>query len=300
MAPHHPPRRPPYGWSDWDRYKRHEGWDPTLDWDNELSDELWLLVLANLSLMQLRMLKTVSSKLANRCRRVLRSHEWQRWGHNIYAMEEEVSCKMTQSYSLPMTVRFFPEQLFDVDDACIGTIHRLKLKLVRNRRNDPSRAPVDSHLRGNWHDSNLGTHGKFSIHVVDMLIEVHGRGICGSEYALRSVLADAVREKTTYDHKDVHDQEYDESELAKNVCDTQFEQEFFPGTKVPSCFGVAEGSDIGEERDFWWLCSLIRPVVDVGGPQIWMEHRLGPGQRDMPPYYVDLQLLVKECPGLLT
>ena len=41
-------------------------------------------------------------------------------------------------------------------------------------------------------------------------------------------------------------------------------------------------------------------VVDVGGPQIWMEHRLGPGLRHISPYYVDLQLLVKERPGLLT
>ena len=63
MAPHHPPTRPPYGWSDWDRYKRHEGWDPTLDWDNELSEELWSLVLVKLSLMQLRMLKTVVQML---------------------------------------------------------------------------------------------------------------------------------------------------------------------------------------------------------------------------------------------
>ena len=299
MAPHHPPTRPPYGWSDWDRYKRHEGWDPTLDWDNELSEELWSLVLVKLSLMQLRMLKTVSPKMANRCRRVLRSHEWQRWGHNIYAMEEEVSCKTTQAYSLPMTVRFFPDQLYDVDDACIGTIHRLKLKLVRNPLNDSSTAPVDSHLRCNWHHSNLGKHGKFSVHVVDMLIEVHGRGICGSEYALRSVLADAVREKT-FDHGiNVHNEEYDESEFAKNVCDTRFEQEFFAGTRVPSCFEVTEGS-FGAEREFWWLCSLIRPVVDVGGREIWMEHRLGPGLRHISPYYVDLQLLVKERPGLIT
>ncbi len=287
MAPHHPPRRPPYGWSDWDRYKWHEGWDPTLDWDNELSEELWSLVLVNLSLMQLRMLKTVSPKMANRCRRVLRSHEWQRWAPNHHALEQEVACRTTQAYSLPMTVRFFPDQLFFVDDACIGTIHRLKLKLVRNPLNDPSGAPVDSHLLSNWHDSHLGKYGKFNVRVVDMLIEVHGRGICGSEYALRSVLADAVREKTTY-HAHELEEDFDKSVLAKNVCDTQFEQEFFPGTRVPCGYEMTEGS-LGAELGFWWLCNHIRPVVDIGGEQTWMEHP-----------YVDLQLLVKERPGLIT
>jgi hypothetical protein len=250
------------------------------------------MVLANLSLMQLRMLKAVSPKMANRCRRVLRSHEWQRWAPNWHALQQEIACRTTQVYSLPMTVRFFPDQLFDVDDACIGTIHRLKLKLAPNPRNTTTYSgPIDSHLRSNW--DHLGKHGKYRVHVVDMLIEVHGRGICGSEYALRSVLADAAREKCCHDEYEI-----DKNELAKQVCDTQFEQEFFPGTRVPCAFEVTEGS-LGAELDLWWLCSHIRPVVDIGGREAWMEHPIT-HQRSAPPYYVDLQLLVRERPGLIT
>ena len=45
-------------------------------WDSELPPELWLIVLRHLSLMQLRLLKTVSHSMAKRCRRVLCSSEW--------------------------------------------------------------------------------------------------------------------------------------------------------------------------------------------------------------------------------
>ena len=100
-------------------------------WDSELPAELWVIVLRHLSLMQLRLLKTVSRSMANRCRRVLRSSEWQAWAVNDYTLEREVATQATQSYALPMAVRFLEDYL--TAPPVFGTIHRLKLKLAAER-----------------------------------------------------------------------------------------------------------------------------------------------------------------------
>ena len=261
------------------------------DWDTELPAELWLVVLGHLSLMQLRLVKTVNLSMANRCRRVLRSTEWQDWSANEHAMACEVATQATRSYALPLKVIFFEDDLFHDADVCVGTIHRLKLKLVR--RGDSMRS-VDSLLGTSWSLHHLHDEGDYGIEVVDMLIEVDGRGICGSEYALRRLLADAMEQRTL-----LRDTSQTTKERALDACDTTIFQEV-EEDGTPGWGEVHE--DAGRQWHLWKLLEEINPVTDVGeGHHGYMVHRLthqdeyGRDRRN-----VDLLHLCANCPGLLT
>jgi len=261
-----------------------------LDWDAELPPELWPLVLVHLSLWQLRLVKTVSRSMANRCRKVLRSKEWQYWTANEHALECEVATQATRSYALPLKVVFFEDDLFYGDDVCVGTIHRLKLKLVR--RTDNAKA-VDSLVGTNWALYHLHDEGDFDIEVVDMLIEVDGRGICGCEYALRRLLADAMQQR-----KHLRDTSQTTKDRDKDVCDTAIFQEVNEDG-APDYGEVHE--DNGRQWRLWKLLEEINPVTYVRGSGGYMVHRAtyqnayGRDRRN-----VDLLHLCANCPGLLT
>lgn len=261
------------------------------NWDAELPPELWPLVLGHLSLWQLRLVKTVSRSMANRCRKVLRSEEWRSWTANEYALECEVATQATRSYALPLKVIFFEDDLFYGDDVCVGTIHRLKLKLVR--RGDGVQ-PIDSLLGYNWALHRLHDEGDYDIEVVDMLIEVDGRGICGSEYALRRLLADAMQQRTL-----LRDTSRITKERDLDACDTTIFQEVCEDG-MPDYGEVQE--DGGRQWRLWKLLEEINPVTHVReGPHGYMVHRVthqnayGRDRRN-----VDLLHLCANCPGLIT
>ncbi len=260
------------------------------DWDAELPAELWPLVLGHLSLMQLRLVKTVSRSMASRCRKVLRSTEWQSWTANEHELQCEVSTQAARSYTLPLKVVFFEDDLFHDDDVCTGTIHRLKLKLVR--RTDSMRS-LDSLLGANWSLYHLIDEGDFDVEVADMLIEVDGRGLCGSEYALRRVLADALKARTL-----CRDTTESTMHRDQDVCDTTIWQEV-NDDGTPDWGDVDQ--DKGRQWRFWKLLEEIKPVTDVGGPNGFMVHRVthqqqyGREVRD-----VDLLHLCSNHPGVIT
>jgi len=150
-----------------------------------LPSELRRAILHHLSLVQLRMLKTLSRAMANHCRAVLRSKAWQAVAANYYALEEEIKTQLV-SYKLPLTVscfcRYFPN-----DAPCLATIHKLKL----------ARLDGDGNLvtkRSAWGDKDMANENMSTI-ITDMCIEVHGYGICGSETTLRQVLQQAMRDR---------------------------------------------------------------------------------------------------------
>lgn len=258
-----------------------------IHWENELGPELWQLVLGHLSLMQLRLLKTVSRGMANRCRRVLRSEEWQAWRANEHALEMEVATQAPLSYALPLHVVFLEDHLtMPGAGECFGTIHRLKLKLF-NRRDETAHAP-DSLCLSNWSHRNLEDGGVYDIRVVDLLIDVHGHGLCGSEYALRRVLADAIMQTTVTDR----------TWLAGFVCNTTIEQ------TVDAHNNPIYGTVRPGEKAQWSLFRLleeIRPVTNVGGPYGYLTHRVthqneyGRAQSE-----IDLVHLCANRPGLIT
>ena len=257
-------------------------------WDTELPAELWLIVLRHMSLMQLRLLKTVSHSMANRCRRVLRSKEWQAWSANDYALEREVATQATQSYTLPMTVRILDEHL--QMRPLHGTIHRLKLKLVRRVKTDAR--PIDSLLASNWSLFHLEDPGDVNVQVVDMLIEVRGYGLCGSEYTLRRLLADVVLGGS-------HAAENHEAaeHLAQRLCDTRITQEV-EEDGTPSWGDVEED---GCQMPAWQLFAHIGPVTNIGGELEWTMHRVThQNQHGRDLAYLDLLHLCANHPGLLT
>tara|TARA_B100001057_G_scaffold82090_1_gene77608 strand:+ start:4818 stop:5594 length:777 start_codon:yes stop_codon:yes gene_type:complete len=256
-----------------------------IDWGKELGPELWQLVLGHLSLMQLRLLKTVSRGMANHCRRVLRSSEWQAWKANEHALEMEVATQAPLNYSMPMDVVFLEEQLVTDAGMCFGTIHRLKLRLF-NRRDETARA-VDSLCLSNWSHNNLEDHGMYDIRVVDMLIDVHGHGLCGSEYALRRVLADAMEQTITA-----------WKSLKGCICNTTIEQSVDADNKpVSGC--VRRGEEA--QWSLFRLLQEIRPVTNAGGPYGYMTHwvthqnEYGRAQSEL-----DLVHLCANYPGLIT
>jgi len=258
-------------------------------WDSELPAELWVIVLRHLSLMQLRLLKTVSRSMANRCRRVLRSSEWQAWAANDYTLEREVATQATQSYALPMAVRFLEDYL--TAPPLFGTIHRLKLKLVRRKRAEHL-GEIDSLIGSNWSLFHLGDRGSFGIEVVDMLVEVDGCGLCGCEYALRRTLADAVLEKRRFKHNGGM-----QNHLARECCDVQITQDL-NADGTPSLGDVEED---GAQMPLWQLLQQIGPVTDVGGESDRMMHRVThQNQHGRDLAYLDLLHLCGNCPGLLT
>ena len=152
-----------------------------------LPPELLAHVLARLSLPQLRLVKAVSRATANTCRRVLRSDEWC-VDANWYHMQEELKAQYS-SYKLPMTVSMFDED-FDDGHQCIATVHRLKL----GRMNAADCELLDTrNVEECWSVERLDDKSIDTI-ILDICIEIHGRGIAGSEYMLRRMIQDAMRE----------------------------------------------------------------------------------------------------------
>lgn len=266
-----------------------------VDWKRGLPPELWQFVLGHLSLMQLRLLKTVSRSMANHCRRVLRSPEWQAWKANEHAMEMEVATQAAQNYTLPLTVALFANDLCADCDRCFATIHRLKLKLFTKNDDDDDDGPPDSSKPSNWSYDHLEENGDYDIRVVDMLIDVHGRGLCGSEYALRRVLADAFEQRVSRG-----DGGHGPDERAQGMCDTWFE-EAVDDDNNPVWGGGRVWRHKKHEWRFWRLLLEITPVTDVGGSYRWMAHRVThQAQYGCERDDVDLLHLCANCPGLLT
>lgn len=262
-------------------------------WDSELPAELWLIVLRHLSLMQLQLLKTVSHSMAKRCRRVLCSSEWRDWIANEYAMEQEVATQAAKNYTLPLQVGFFEQESNGTAvhrALCFGTIHRLKLKLLSTSVDFPD---PDSLVPSNWDWSNLSTirhgglnHNRYRIAVVDMLIEVNGRGLCGSEYALRRVLADVVDEAGAKT-----------SVRAEEVCGANLVQYAHED-------GSPDGGEIedeeGNQMDLRDLLMHITPVTRVG-TGLPISHRIThQNEQGRNRYYLDLLQICGSYPGVIT
>lgn len=264
-----------------------------IPWDKELPPELWLIVLRHMTLMQLRLLKTVSRSMAKRCRRVLCSSEWREWTANDYAMRQEVATQATRNYTLPLQVSFFEEELYGTA-GCYGTVHRLKLKLVSTSGEAPD---PDSLLPSNWDWSTLRTIGqgglnykRYRIAVVDMLIEVNGRGLCGSEYALRRVLANVVDD--VVDDPDAHS-----SINAGEVCGaniTQFTHED----------GSPDGGEVmdedGNQMSLRELLMHISPVTRVGTDRPISHRVTHQNDQGRDCYYLDLLHICGNYPGVIT
>jgi hypothetical protein len=161
-----------------------------------LPPELLGHVLLHLSLPQLRLVKAVSRATANTCRRVVRSYEWtDDTRFNCFYMNEEMKTQFS-SYKLPMTVSLFDEH-FDDWHKCIATVHKLKLGRMK-----AFGELLNAHDREVWSPRSLNDDSTDTI-ILEMCIEIHGRGIAGSERALRRMLQQALREHGNDD--DAHD-----------------------------------------------------------------------------------------------
>ena len=162
-----------------------------------LVPELRRECLFTLTLPQLRLVKAVSRSTANDCRAVLRSDRWQCVGANRYALREEIKTQPLHEYKLPLTVTLCPEE-FAVRDWLIATIHRLTIHRV-----DDHGELCDPSEKGSWSWEKLH---EFDCTPSDMLIEVHGHGIFGSEASLRQFLQQHMRAHgvdTTHDYANV-------------------------------------------------------------------------------------------------
>lgn len=170
-----------------------------------LPTDLWLKILHPLSLPQLRLLKAVSRATANQCRAVLRSKAWQRLGPNAFTLEEELRTPVHR-YKLPLTVSIFKEA-FPIAKPLIATVHRLKLARINGEGE-----LVDAPSQKDWAYQNLALSRvqfpKVRTVITDMCIEVHGRGICGSEAALRQVVLEELVARGGTDDKDCDDDDY--------------------------------------------------------------------------------------------
>jgi len=263
-----------------------------IPWDKELPPELWIIVLRHMTLMQLRLLKTVSHSMANRCRRVLRSSEWRKWAANDYAMEQEVATQAAKNYTLPLRVSFFEEELHGTA-GCFGTVHRLKLKLVSTSLEVPDPDPL---VPSNWSWSKLYANRQgasphlresaYRIEVVDMLIEVNGRGLCGSEYALRRVLADVCNDP------DAH-----ASIKAGEVCGTNISQ-------VTNEDGSPDWGEVldeeGNQMSLGDLLMHISPVTCVGTDRPIPHRVTHQNEQGRDCYLLDLIHICSNYPGVIT
>lgn len=247
---------------------------------------MWRKILQNLSLPQLRLFKTVSNDMANHCRCVLRGEEWQRWGANSYALQCEVAIQATRCYSLPMDVCFYQEQL--MGPYLTATIHRLKLKVETHSGQCP-----DSKIPSTW-KRNVLENGM--VHVVDMLIDVHGKGICGSEYALRSVIAEEMKKRAFCRQSNDSREKF-----AYSVCDTNiYEYEAHDDDGNDERWYEIDESCCGE-MDFWKLLQETVVVTNTGGRLGWTLHRAThQNQHGREQRWVDLLCVCTEAPGLLT
>lgn len=150
-----------------------------------LPPELCRAILNHLSLVQLRLLKTLSRATASHCRAVLRSKAWQIVPDNKFALGEELKTRM-QSYKLPLTVSCFWNH-FPKNAPCLATIHHLKLV----RLNGCGVLDTD---KAAWEVKDRAYADHTTI-ITDMCIEVRGYGICGSESTLRQALQQALRDR---------------------------------------------------------------------------------------------------------
>jgi len=219
---------------------------------------------------------------------VLRSREWRAWCANDYAMEQEVATQAAKSYSLPLEVVFFEDHLVG-SDACYGTIHSLKLKL-HTRHATPTEP--DSLLPSNWswerlsHQRQSAPGPDFGISVVDMLIEVHGRGLCGSEHALRRVLADALNERMVLTPFG-----------AKLVCGTKLDQ-YFDDDGAPEGGQIVD--DDGQQMPLRDLLEYIAPVTRVGDFCMKTHRITHQNERGRDRWCIDLLHVCGNYPGVIT
>ena len=147
--------------------------------------ELQREVFCRFDLLQLRLLKATSHEVANLCRAVLRSEEWQADRMNAYLLKEEL--KMARhEYRLPLVV--------DLDHSMtstFATIHALKLERrdARSAGRGPRVAALDP-----THDMAIR----------EICMEVHGHGIVTSVAALRYVLASLLRRDSDQEQLALH------------------------------------------------------------------------------------------------
>ena len=126
-----------------------------------------------------------------------------------------------------------------------------------------------------------------------MLIEVDGRGICGCEYALRRLLADALKARTV-----CRDTSETTMHRDKDACDTIIWQEV-NDDGTPDWGEVDQNT--GRQWRLWKLLEEINPVTDIGGSNGYMVHRVtyqADQHRDRE--NIDLLHLCANHPGLIT
>ena len=150
---------------------------------HNLPPELLASVLILFSLPELKLLKAVSHATANACRRMLRSAEWS-GGLNEFDMAEEISTQ--HNYKLPMVVSIYDE-CFARGCQLIATVYKLKIRTVKENQDY-----IDSADRTQWNCDQIDVNSN-DIVVVEMCIEVHGKGIVGSVWTLRRMIQEHMR-----------------------------------------------------------------------------------------------------------
>ena len=263
-------------------------------WES-LPTEIWRTILCNLSLYRLRLFKLVSRDMANQCRWVLRSKQWQVWVANAHAMQKEVDAfAWHRPYTLPLTVRLFADNL--TDPPCIATIHRFKCRLYDWYNTEFLDPTVPDH----W--NRLTKFGKVDLDILDMHIEVHGIGIVSSPYALRKLLGDELSERgvvPNHSQKVLSQQVRDE--LAKTVDGTVIYQDLIPTDDHPGWGDVEDGGS-SDQMDLWELFQQVSPATDTGA--MWRMHasphwEYNHSDREAR-YHTNLLTVGMDTPGLLT
>jgi hypothetical protein len=150
---------------------------------HDLPPELLARVLMHFSLPELKLLKAVSRATANACRRMLRSTEWSQ-NVNEFDMAEEVSTQC--NYKLPMVVSIY-EGYFEHGFQLLATVYKLKIKTIKE-----SQDYIDSADRTQWDCDHVDANSN-DIVIVEMCIEIHGKGIFGSVWTLRRMIQEHMR-----------------------------------------------------------------------------------------------------------
>ena len=145
--------------------------------------ELLASVLMHFSLPELKLLKAVSRATANACRRMLRSTEWSQ-GVNEFDMAEDVSTQ--HNYKLPMVVSIY-EGYFERGFQLLATVYKLKIKTIKE-----SQDYIDSADRTQWESNRIDANSS-DIVIVEMCIEIHGKGIFSSVWTLRRMIQEHMR-----------------------------------------------------------------------------------------------------------
>ena len=156
-------------------------------------------ILAYLKLHSLRYLKTVNKSMANDCRCVIRSEDWQDMEWNNWQLEEDVNGSMRQ-ISFPFTVCilkdwFKPPSYFSdnivrksANTLLFATIHSIDVLCTISTTSGIEKISVKKAMKLNPNDVE-------QIQIVDLCIEVHGYGIVSSEPCLRLLLQEIVCER---------------------------------------------------------------------------------------------------------